>query len=98
MLFKAKTGQEHKIASYSGLCSNSGPSEKELNEFYYGLQLVLLNEKAYFNIIMGDNAKVGSSREYLDVIGPFGMEKMNTNGERCWDLAQRDNVKIVGTH
>ncbi len=44
------------------------------------------------------NAKVGNSREQLDVTGPFGKGKMNINGERLLEFALTDNLKVAGTH
>ncbi len=41
-----------------------------------------LNEEQYFNIIMGDwNTKVRNSTEDSDVMGPFGIGKVNTDRE-----------------
>ena len=48
-------------------------------------------------IIKGDwNGKVGSQREH-SIVGPYGMEERNNNGERLLDLCQQLKLTVMHT-
>jgi len=70
--------------------------EEELEQFYEDLYSEFNNNKAHFNIIMGDfNAKIGRGEE--ECLGPFSYGNRNDRGDDLINFATANNFKIMNT-
>ncbi|XP_066956327.1 craniofacial development protein 2-like [Macrobrachium rosenbergii] len=71
-------------------------SQEELDNFYDDLYTTLNNNKAHYNIIMGDfNAKIGQGNE--DCVGKFGYGERNERGDDLINFAVAHDSKIMNT-
>ena len=74
-----------------------GHTQEEKDNFMELLDLHLEGQAGNTNLLLGDfNARVGSERRGIEnVIGPFGEETRNVEGENLIDFCMRNNLKIM---
>ncbi|KAE9417140.1 hypothetical protein Angca_008153, partial [Angiostrongylus cantonensis] len=72
-----------KITSINYYSPTNAPDEYEINAFYYQLEEVIRNDKAYHKFVFGDfNARIGKHNESEYRIGNYGLGGTNENGNR----------------
>lgn len=74
-----------------------GHTQNEKDEFMEMLELHLEERAEGINILLGDfNARVGRERSGIEeILGPFGEETKNTEGENLIDFCVRNRLKIM---
>ena len=89
------------IAVYAPVNPPNGTSEARApsDAFYEQLHLTLASAPSRdMTLILGDfNARVGSrASQWRSVIGPYGSDEVNENGERLLDFCAYDRVQSLG--
>ncbi len=75
-----------------------GSTEEEIEAFYNELDEILLKEREYYILIIGDwNAKVGRGRSPSENVGKYGFGVRNKNGDRLVEFGSKNNLKIANT-
>ena len=88
--------KRYKIKIIQIYAPTSLSTQDVLDEFYDDLQTEMQNQKAHYNIIMGDfNAKVGDGDE--ECVGSFGYGTRNDRGDDLVNFATAHGFKIVNT-
>ena len=82
---------------YHVYAPQQGHSEDVKREFMELLEDNYDPRQNHTTILIGDfNARVGKEREGIEgVIGPFGEETRNTEGENLIDMCVRNDLKIM---
>ena len=72
-------------------------TQEEKDNFIELLDLQLEEQTEGVNILLGDfNARVGSERRGIEnIIGPFGQETRDVEGENLTDFCLRNNLRIT---
>ena len=82
---------------YQIYAPQQGHTQEEKDNFIEHLDLQLEEQTEGVNIFLGDfNARIGSERRGIEnIIGPFGQETRDVEGENLTDFCMRNNLRIM---
>ena len=76
----------------------SNHTNEEVDTVYEEIDNLVNNNKAYYNIVMGDfNAKTGHGNASELRTGPYGLGTCNARGDSLINFAVRHQLKIMNT-
>ncbi|KAE9421185.1 hypothetical protein Angca_000861, partial [Angiostrongylus cantonensis] len=81
-VLRLQLSHNKKITIINCYSPTDAADEYEINAFYYQLEEVICNDKAYHKFFVGDfNARIGKVNETEYRIGNFGLGERNENGK-----------------
>ncbi|KAE9419252.1 hypothetical protein Angca_004821, partial [Angiostrongylus cantonensis] len=86
-VLRLQLSHHKKITIINCYSPTDAADEYEINAFYYQLEEVIRNDKAYHKFVVGDfNARIGKANESEYRIGNYGLGGRNENGNRLAGL------------